>query len=304
VRRDGRGYLLVLGAAALWSTSGMFIRWTVASGGLSALALAFWRDLTTAVCLFLGLALIRPALLRVERRDIRWLAALGAVGVGTFHVLWNLSMMHLGYAVATVLLYSSPVFISVVAWLAWHEPLTRYKVLAIVLTLAGCVLVAGKEELAGVDLTAGALLLGLSAALAYGSFSLFGRQVAGRYSPWTVLAYGFGFGALVLLPFQFAAAPPWPVPAETWIWFGGLVFAATIVPFAAYLSGLRRLPVSVASIVAASEVVFGALVGYFFFGEKLQGWQFLGAGLVVAGVGLIALKGNATADEGQGTKEK
>jgi DME family drug/metabolite transporter len=301
VRRDPRGYLLVLGAAALWSTSGMFIRWTVGSGGFSALALAFWRDLATAVILFLCLALVRPAWLRVERRDLRWLAALGALGVGTFHVLWNLSILHLGYAVATILLYSSPAFVSVMAWLLWREPLTRFKILALVLTLTGCVLVAGKEELAGVDLTAGALILGLSAALTYGSFSLFGRQVAGRYSPWTVLAYGFGFGALVLLPFQFAAAPPWPVPAQTWIWFGGLVIAATIVPFAAYLTGLRRLPVSVASIVAASEVAFGALVGYLFFGEQLQGLQFVGAGLVVAGVGLIALKGNTGVDEVQRT---
>ena len=291
MHRDGRGYLLVLGAAALWSTSGMFIRWTVASGGFSALALAFWRDLATTVCLFVGLALFRPAWLRVERRDLRWLVALGTVGVGAFHVLWNLSILHLGYAVATILLYSSPAFVSLMAWLLWREPLTRFKVLAIVLTLAGCVLVAGKEELTGVDLTAGGLILGLSAAVTYGSFSIFGRQVAGRYSPWTVLAYGFGFGALVLLPFQFATTSPWPVPAQTWLWFGGLVLLATIVPFGAYLSGLRRLPVSVANILAASEVVFGALVGYLFFGEQLQGLQFLGAALVMAGVTLIAVKG-------------
>jgi len=59
VRSAGRGYLLVLGAAAAWSTSGLFIRWTVASGGLSALSLAFWRDLTTFASMFLGLALFR-----------------------------------------------------------------------------------------------------------------------------------------------------------------------------------------------------------------------------------------------------
>jgi drug/metabolite transporter, DME family len=292
VRRDQVGPLLVLGAAVLWSTSGLFIRWTVAGGGFSALTLAFWRDLTTAICLLLSLALLRRDWLRVERRDVPWLAALGAVGVGTFHVLWNLSILHIGYAAATILLYSSPAFVSVAAWLFWHEPLTRFKVLAIVLTLAGCVLVAGKEELAGVELTAGGLILGLSAALAYGGFSLFGRQVARRYSPWTVLAYGFGFGTLVLLPFQFFTAPPWPVPAQSWIWFGGLVFLATIAPFAAYLASLRRLPVSVASILAASEVAFGALIGYLFFSEQLHDWQFVGAGLVVAGVVLIAVKGN------------
>lgn len=293
MRQAARGYAFVIGAAALWSTSGWFIRWTAADGGLSALSLAFWRDLATFLCLVVGLALLRPRLLRVERRDLRWLAGLGAIGVGTFHVLWNLSILHIGYAAATVLLYASPAFVALVARFAWREPLTCHKVLAIFLALGGCVLVAGREELAGVDLTAGGLILGLITALAYGGFSLFGRQVAHRYSPWTVLTYGFGFGALALLPFQFGAPLPWPVPPITWLWFSGLVVAATIVPFAAYLDALKGLPVSVTSLLCSSEVVFGAMVGYLVFSERLQGLQILGAALVIAGLALIVTKGNA-----------
>ena len=140
MRANVRGSLLVLSAAAGWSTSGLFIRWTAASSGVSALALAFWRDLATFACLLIGLAILRPRWLRVERRDLPWLAGLGAIGVGTFHVLWNLSILQIGYAAATVLLYASPAFVSLVAWLVWREPLTRFKVLAIILTLTGCVL--------------------------------------------------------------------------------------------------------------------------------------------------------------------
>ncbi|MCL7455277.1 MAG: DMT family transporter [Anaerolineae bacterium] len=287
MRTDARGYLLVLGAASLWSTSGLFIRWTVASSGFTPLSLAFWRDLTTFLCLLASLAILRPRWLRVARRDLPWLVGLGAIGVGTFHVLWNLAILYIGYAAATVLLYSSPAFVALLAWLIWREPLTRWKVLAIVLTLAGCVLVAGPEEVVGIDLTASGLLVGLAAALAYGGFSLFGRQVAARYSPWTVLTYGFGFGTLTLLPLQFGRPGPWPASTETWVWFGGLVLVATMIPFGAYLAGLQQLPVSVASILAASEVVFGAFIGYAFFAERLMGWQFLGAALVVAGVTLI-----------------
>jgi DME family drug/metabolite transporter len=290
MRGDGRGYLLVLGAAALWSTSGLFIRWTAASSGFTPLSLAFWRDLATFVCLFASLIFLRPGWLRIARRDLPWLVGLGAIGVGTFHVLWNLAILYIGYAPATVLLYSSPAFVALVAWLIWKEPLTRVKVLAILLTLAGCVLVAGPEKVVGIEVTTSGLLIGLAAALAYGGFSLFGRQVAPRYSPWTVLTYGFGFGALALLPLQFGRPGPWPAAGETWLWFAGLVLAATIVPFGAYLAALQRLPVSVASILAASEVVFGAFIGYAFFAERLQSWQFVGAALVIAGVALLVLR--------------
>ena len=299
MRSTGRGYLLVLGAAAAWSTSGLFIRWTVSSGGLSALSLAFWRDLTTATSLLLGLALFRREWLQVKRRDLPWLVGLGVVGVGIFHVLWNLAILRLGYAAATVILYSAPVFVTVMAWLIWREPLTWPKIAAIVMTLTGCVLVAGLEKLAGTDLTAGGLILGLSAALTYGSFSLFGRCLTGRYSPWTILTYGFAFGTLTLLPFQFGIEQPWPVPAETWVWFAGLVYVATIAPFGAYLTGLTYLPVSVASILAASEVVFAALIGYVVFDEQLQGWQPVGAALVVGGVVLLATRTNRQTADGR-----
>jgi len=263
----------------------------VAGGGFSALSLAFWRDAVTFLLLLASLALFRPRWLRVERRDLPWLIGLGGIGVGTFHVLWNLAITNLGYAVATVLLYSSPAFVTFMAWLLWREPLTRTKALAIVLTLAGCVLAAGFEELAAIQITAGGLILGLVAAMAYGSFSLFGRQVAGRYSPWTVLTFGFGFGALALLPFQFGRPLPGPVSPISWLWFGGLVTLATIAPFGAYLAALRRLPVSVASILAASEVAFGTLVGTLYYRERLEGLQIAGAVLVVAGVVLIAARG-------------
>jgi drug/metabolite transporter (DMT)-like permease len=280
----------------------MFIRWTAAGGGLSALSLAFWRDLATFACLLTGLVLFARPQLCVERRDLPWLAALGALSIAVFHTLWNLAILNLGYAVATVLLYSMPAFVTLMAWLLWREPLTRTKVLAIVLTYAGCVLVTGPEALAGATWTAGGLLLGLTAAMAYGSFGLLGRQVTGRYSPWTILTYGFGFGALALLPLQLllrpaAPAPVQPTPIPVWAAFASLVLAATILPFGTYLAALRRLPVSVASILAASEVAFGAIVGYLFFGETLGTLHIVGALLVIAGVALIAVRG----DQGGGS---
>jgi drug/metabolite transporter (DMT)-like permease len=132
-------------------------------------------------------------------------------------------------------------------------------------------------------------------AVVYGSFSLLGRKVAGSYSPWTVLTYGFGFGAAALLPFQLGRAVPWPVPASTWPSFWGLVLVSTIIPFSIYLLSLRSLPASVASIVSSTEVVFGALIGLFLYRERLDGWQMLGAALVLAGVVLVATRGTASA---------
>jgi hypothetical protein len=68
-RSDLEGSLAVLLAAACWGTSGIFGRLIGAEASISALALAFWRDLTTFVVLLVGLGLScvhPPALLRLH----------------------------------------------------------------------------------------------------------------------------------------------------------------------------------------------------------------------------------------------
>lgn len=41
--------------------------------------------------------------------------------------MWNVAVVEIGYAAATMLLYSAPVFVSLMAWLIWRELLTRVK---------------------------------------------------------------------------------------------------------------------------------------------------------------------------------
>jgi DME family drug/metabolite transporter len=280
-RADVVGTLAVLLAAACWGTSGVFVKLVVGEVEVSALALAFWRDLTTFSILLLGIGLLRPAWLRVERRDLRWLVALGA-SLGIFHVFWNLAVMLNGAAVATVQQAAMPAIVAVAAWFLWREPLTWAKIGAIVLTFVGTVLVSGLDVLGQAQLTWGGMLIGLG--------TLFGKKVRATYNPFTTLTYAFAFGALTLLPFQFFTPQPWPVPASAFLWFAALIGLATITSFVSYTYALGRLPASVASILAMSEIAFVAVYAYWLLGERLTASQMVGAALVVAGVLLLSLR--------------
>jgi drug/metabolite transporter (DMT)-like permease len=289
-RNAGSGLLLVVLATLFWSTSGLFINLAVRGSGIQAIGLAFWRDLATFLCLLVGITLIRPGLLRVERRDLPWLAAMGAVSIGLFHVLWISAVLINGVSVATVIQCNAPVFVTIMAWLLWREPLTWRKWIAIGLAFSGTILIARLDGTGGTQITLLGLLVALGSAITYGGITLFGKKLSGSYSPWTILVYIFGFATLALLPFQIGGAPPWPLTSEVLAAFAGLVLLATIAGFALYTAGLRRLQASVAAIVATAEVPFAALVGYLFLGERLDGWQVLGAGLVVGGVVLLSGK--------------
>jgi DME family drug/metabolite transporter len=288
-RSDLLGSLAVLLAAACWGTSGVFVKFVAADIDISALSLAFWRDITTFAILLAGIGLFRPRWLRVQKADLRWLAGMG-VSLGIFHVFWNLGVLLNGAAVATVQQAAMPAIVAVIAWLIWREALTWSKAVAILLTFVGTVLVSGLDVLGQVNLSLGGLFIGLGIPVTYASWTLFGKKVRETYNPLTTLAYAFAFGALVLLPFQFFTPQPWPIPATALISFAGLILLATIAAFSVYTFGLGRLQASVASILAMSEIAFVAVYAYVLLDERLTASQVLGAVLVVGGVLLLSLR--------------
>ena len=113
-RSDLAGPIAVLLAAACWGTSGIFVKFVTVETEISALALAFWRDLTTFGVLLTGLAALRRDWLRVQRRDLVWIFFMGA-SLGAFHVFWNLGVMVNGAAVATVQQAAMPAIVAVAA---------------------------------------------------------------------------------------------------------------------------------------------------------------------------------------------
>jgi len=281
------GAPLIILATAFWSTGGIFITQVIEGSNLTPINLAFWRDLSTFTLLFLGIAILRPSLLRVMRRDIPWLIGMGIISIGLFHVLWNTSIMTNGMAIATVLQSNAPIFVTIIARLFLKEALTRFKVAAILFSTLGTILIANVEGFGGMKITLRGLLIGLASAFAYGSVSLFGKKLSGNYSPWTILTYGFGIGTLTLLPFQLSSpsASLLPVAAS----FVKLIFITTLSGYLLYFMGLQKLPASVGSILSTSEVPFAALVAYLVMKEAMTGWQIIGAILVVGGVVLVSL---------------
>jgi drug/metabolite transporter, DME family len=295
--RRTAGLLLVIMATASWATSGILIRWSVGDGNFTPVSLAFWRDLTTWLCLLVGIAVIRPQLLRVARRDLPWLAVMGMVSVGLFHVLWNTSILVNGASIATVLQANAPIFVTLIAWMIWREPLTWRKISAIVLAILGTILISRLDQTSGIQLTANGVLVGLLSAVAYSTFSLFGKRLSGSYNIWTILVYVFGFASLTLLPFQAGSRLPWPLPLEAGISFAALILIPTIVGFGLYTLALKRLQASVAAITATTEVPFAAVLAFLLLAERLDAWQILGAMLVVGGVILLSLSPRMQEDQ-------
>lgn len=296
-----RGYTIALISAAFLSTTAIFIRYLTLTYALPPLILAFWRDIFVVVTLLPALGWLRPALLRVERRHILYLAAYGLV-LSMFNITWTFSVALNGAAVATVLCYCSAAFTALLGRWLLKEPLNAVKWLAIGLSLTGCALVAGVVGQAAWKISAGGLLVGMLTGLSYAGYSLMGRSAAQRgLSPWTTLCYTFGFATLFL--FGFNLLPEAVIPGganaladffwldDAWVGWGVLFLLAagpTVAGFGLYNVSLSYLPSSVVNLIATSEPVFTSISAYFLLGERLNGTQIIGSLLILSGV--VALR--------------
>ncbi len=284
-RADRRGYLLVLAGTVFWSTSGTIMKIILQRYDILPWTLAVWRDILTFLGLLVITALLGAGRLRVARRDLPQLAAMGAFGIGSFHVLWAQSVVLNPVAIATVLSYTAPAFVVLASWVLWQQRPSRRQATALALTLLGCVLVTEAYDLAHVRLNRLGLVVGLATGVTYGSYTLFGKPALERYGSWTVVTYAFGFGALTLLVSRPGAAVAlFSAPWQAWAWILLLVCLSTITGFAAYTSGLRQMSAGSASIITTLEPALAAMWAFTFLGEALSPIQIAGGLLVLWGV--------------------
>ena len=279
-----------MAAASTWGTLGIFSKMLYAEG-VSFEALVAFRAVVgwLAVMLFLvGTGGLRR--LGVPRRDLAFLLPLGLVGIGLFYLFYFYTVRESAVGTAAVLLYSSPAFVVVLAWVFLGEGLGPIKLVSLGLTVGGVFLVAGAYDPANLEVTPTVLVTGLLAGLTYGLYSVFGRPVAGRLGPAVILSYALFFGMVLLLV---AAIPTLQTLAGLTLTSYALLFMLAVVhttlAFALYTFGLGRLGAGRAAIVATVEPVVAGALGTVLLGEELTIPKVVGAGLVISGAVLAQM---------------
>ncbi len=286
------GIFLVIFASICWGSSGIFIFNIVEKGGLSAVGLAFWRDLVSSLVLLVGLLVVNPKLLRVKKADLPWLIGMGVISIGIFHIFWNIAVLRLGASLATVIQSNAPIFVTFMAWIFFKEQLSVRKILAMIAAVGGTFLAAGIIGNWDFQVDSAAIWIGLGSAFTYGTLSLFGKKLVGVYNSWTITFYIFLIGTLTIFLFQGGRPEPWPIGSGILPWMLGFVLMSTILGFGLFTKALSMLPASVAAIISTAEIISAAILSAIFLGERLGIWQILGAALIIMGVVLVSLNKN------------
>ena len=285
-KRNTAAALAILAAAALWGMIGLWNRHLMA-GGFSPYTIVLVRNMGGLVLLAAIFAVKDRSVFRVERCHLKYFFGTGVVSVLLFTVCYFSCQKVCSLAVASILLYTAPAIVVLLSAALWKEPVTRKKLLALGLTLAGCALVTGVLS-GGVTVTVQGVLLGLGAGFFYALYSIFGRYALAHYSAMTVTVWTFvfcGLGALVFLrPGELALVLERPSMALLSL---GLVVVSTAAPYLLYTWGLAQVEPGRAAILASIEPVVASLVGVLAFGEPMTAMTAAGIACVLAGVYIL-----------------
>ena len=267
-------------AVVMFSTSAIFVRWAHPLNSLTI----------TAARMVVGSLAVISTSLAVERRwrppprkDVLRYLLYGLIAAAHFG-FYIASLNYTTIAHSLSITYTSPIWVTLCAWLLLGEPFPRHKWPGILVTVVGIGILTGFEPALDGRMIVGDLFA-LGSAICFGFYSVAGRSQREKLPLFSYAASVYGLAALWM------AIPGWlAFRPEALTWKTGLaVLGAGVfslgIGHTLYNAALRRLHPTLVNILATQEVTGGVLLGILLLGEVPSPSTLLG--VVVALLGVI-----------------
>jgi len=320
-------YIEIVGAGVIWATTGPFVR-HLKNLGWSPWDIVLGRALFST--LFMGLWLLakwharRRSLFHVpdepvpdrlvpDRNDLFTFIALGFVAVMMSQITYFYALSVTTVAVAVTLNYTAPFFVLIISLLFLGEKVTREKVIALIMALAGVVLISGLGEKDGaLSVSPAGFLAGLLSGVSYGAQTVVYKKLGRKYGPVSLNFWTMAFGGTIL----FCALSAWRGGvtgfgrALPMAWSGSLLYFALMglgpgtAAFILFADGINKVEATRGSIAALSEPLAAYVIGYLFLGETLSVRGAIGALFVVSAIWVVSVSQAARTPKATRTSER
>jgi drug/metabolite transporter (DMT)-like permease len=273
----------------MWSVNYLVARWAPGVIAPHMLALGRWAIAAALLGAFCWREIVaKRAHIRAEAGHFIVLGALGMWVCGAFVYVGGRSTT----AVNIGLIYAgSPVLIALASALWLHERFGFKQWLGVALSISGVlhIIIQGQwQALADVRINGGDAWIAV-AMVCWAAYSLLLRAWPSAFSALarlTLIACG---GVVVLVPFTVVEAVWWWPSTLSWQSVA-LVLASALIPgaaaYAAYSHMQRVLGAARVGMVLYLGPLYAALAAWLVLGESIERFHFVGAVLVLAGIGL------------------
>ncbi|MDO8501704.1 MAG: DMT family transporter [Gemmatimonadaceae bacterium] len=286
-RGAGRATLLiVLSACGFGSLSTLTLFTTRA--GLPLLPAMFWRYFLAAA--FLVVVLRGAAYREVTRQQALRLVLVGGFGQGVITYLSLRALDYLPVGPLAFLFYTYPAWVALIAAVTGREEVTLWRLLALVIAMAGIVVMVGAPDAA--SLAPVGVVIALGTAFLYALY-LPALQKVQEGVPAMVSTFYLVTGVLIAFLAGSVFMHELQVPASLTIWkyLVLLSMVSTVLAFATLIAGLRVLGPVRTSIIATIEPFFTVTLGVLLLGESLTRGTLAGGAMIASAVLLLQWTG-------------
>ncbi|MGE5541967.1 MAG: DMT family transporter [Bacillota bacterium] len=282
------GYFYALAAGSTWATTGLFVRY-LQSGGMDGLSILTWRSLISSHVILLALLFFNRELLMIRKEDRLTVGVAGMTSLVLCQLTFFYAMTHTRVAIAVILNYTAPLWVTIISRVYLGEPVTRRKALALLVSAMGLVLVLGLYDPSSISIgSVPAMVMALASGFFYGIQTLLAKRLVARYHPLTVNGWTGFVGGWVLLAMAYLTLPGVAAPPREAALAMGLFAAGPgITGFYMFARSLSLIPATHASIAATVEPVVAAILGFLVLGESLSGLQVAGMAMVLGAIVLV-----------------
>lgn len=288
-----RGVWMMIFATLFWGFMGISNRY-LNEVNFQPIDIAFTRSIIGAILTTIFLLITNRSAFKVTFKGFMFCALYGIINYSIGISLYSLSVERIPIGVATVLMFSNPIWVTLLNYIFFKEKISFKKMIVILTCIFGCMCIidifsTGGQNLDLIGITAG-VLDGVTFALQI----VMPRFVEKTISKDSILLYGFWSSAICLI--FFADIPrlasgiinsPNPL-----FYFGNVLSIGVLSTFIAntfYVNSTKYIGTSLPSMMVALEPTFATVLAFFIFGESMKPIQILGTLIVIGSVMALEL---------------
>ena len=294
-----RGYLYIAVTVIMFTSYEVVLKYI--AGQINSVQLTLCRFSVGFLFLLpVAISTLKKRKKRLDRRSAAYFAMLGLVGIALSMPILQMAVNYTSSAVTAVLFSCNPVFVTFLAYFLLREPIKPRHVAALILEVAGTVVIISPWN---TSLNMTGVLLALLSTLLFSLYGVMGKRKCAEFGGAVVTCFSFLSGSLIVLVFILLTHIPWiaqlfqslgmdnfsniPILAGyTWANLPYVLFVSVGVAgigFYCYFRAMEYQPASVVSLVYFFKPALSPVLAWCLHGEDISGNILLGILLIVSG---------------------
>ena len=274
------GSLQVIAAGICWGTLGIFST-QLGKLGFTSFEITTLRVVTAGVLLLILVPRLISSFENLTIKEWVSLTLQSLIGVLGMTLCYFFTVQYVGVSMAVALLYTAPIFSLIFAKIILGETISlKSAILAVVAVIGVACLMLGDK----ISLNIG-MLVGLLSGLCYSLYGILGKKAISYNHPANLVLFSsVAFSAFILLflPQTYRTYSTLvSLPSSAILFVLGLSVIGTIAPFFLYMTALKKLSATKASVFTIVEPLTAIMLATLLLNQSLKPLQMLGVALIV-----------------------